>query len=648
MSQASVEQILERLKEVKAISHGWIALCPAHEDHNRSLKVDVVNGRTLVKCHAGCDQRSVITAIGPELFNGAAKARNGNGKGADRENLEKVAEYTYSDRNGKPVFFRDRYEWIEGGERQKGVYPRQLDGSRSGSAPVPYRLHRVAHAIESGEQVLLVEGEKSADALAENGFCATTTGSAESWRPKFAEHFRGARLVIWPDADEPGERYAAAAARDLAAVVSELRVLRFPNVRQKWDAADYFEEGGNAEQLERLLADAPEWTDVISPPAPEPTTAEDPSVPGQRRPLVLKRLLEGEPPTPPKMQIDQFLLSGDVNVLGGGGDAGKTTTMLAAAVSTAAARPLFGSLCVREPGPVVLVVPEDGEAVARHHVDALIAGLTPPISEAERAKLERDLHIIGDDRAVNLLVDTPELAERLAEVRPSLVILDPISSLIGDANENDESVAELVCSNLRRRIGRPLGAAILLAGHLRKPGRDSAETQGVYDVKGSAGWTNHARIVWLVTKPKGGDTITYRLVKANRLQTGLEHQAKILIDADPENAAHWLTCRLTDANLGSSSQAYTPGVGRAINDNEKKALAALDDQHEPGLRLSYSGWFKQSGLLNESTFKNVRDRLLSAKLAEAIPTGKKTRTGGIEYAYTILDGGRHALETGWK
>ena len=41
-----------------------LARCPAHEDRNPSLSIsDGTGGRTLVKCHGGCDQRRVIDAL---------------------------------------------------------------------------------------------------------------------------------------------------------------------------------------------------------------------------------------------------------------------------------------------------------------------------------------------------------------------------------------------------------------------------------------------------------------------------------------------------------------------------------------------------------------------------------------------------------
>jgi hypothetical protein len=42
----------------------WMARCPAHEDRAPSLSISARHdGKVLVRCHAGCDQRDVITAL---------------------------------------------------------------------------------------------------------------------------------------------------------------------------------------------------------------------------------------------------------------------------------------------------------------------------------------------------------------------------------------------------------------------------------------------------------------------------------------------------------------------------------------------------------------------------------------------------------
>lgn len=42
----------------------WMARCPAHDDRTPSLSIaDARDGKVLVRCHAGCDQRDVIAAL---------------------------------------------------------------------------------------------------------------------------------------------------------------------------------------------------------------------------------------------------------------------------------------------------------------------------------------------------------------------------------------------------------------------------------------------------------------------------------------------------------------------------------------------------------------------------------------------------------
>lgn len=42
---------------------GWVARCPAHDDHSPSLSVTSENGKVLVHCFTGCPQEAVIRAL---------------------------------------------------------------------------------------------------------------------------------------------------------------------------------------------------------------------------------------------------------------------------------------------------------------------------------------------------------------------------------------------------------------------------------------------------------------------------------------------------------------------------------------------------------------------------------------------------------
>jgi len=48
----------------RKVGSGWIARCLTHDDREPSLSVrDSADGKILVRCHAGCDQREVVAAL---------------------------------------------------------------------------------------------------------------------------------------------------------------------------------------------------------------------------------------------------------------------------------------------------------------------------------------------------------------------------------------------------------------------------------------------------------------------------------------------------------------------------------------------------------------------------------------------------------
>ncbi|MDL2207530.1 CHC2 zinc finger domain-containing protein [Desulfovibrio sp. OttesenSCG-928-M16] len=99
-------------------------------------------------------------------------------------------------------------------------------------------------SVTASHVVYLVEGEKCCEALLSVGLCATTSGSANSWRPEFAELLRGKTVIIIPDADEPGETYAAQAAKDLLGVADSVRIMRLEGLPAGGDVADWIEAKG--------------------------------------------------------------------------------------------------------------------------------------------------------------------------------------------------------------------------------------------------------------------------------------------------------------------------------------------------------------------------------------------------------------------
>lgn len=59
--------LLDRLDGLQGRGPRWRAICPAHTSKHgtRSLSVlELDDGRTLVRCHAGCDVQEVLGAVG--------------------------------------------------------------------------------------------------------------------------------------------------------------------------------------------------------------------------------------------------------------------------------------------------------------------------------------------------------------------------------------------------------------------------------------------------------------------------------------------------------------------------------------------------------------------------------------------------------
>ena len=358
-----------------------------------------------------------------------------------------------------------------------------------------------------------------------------------------------------------------------------------------------------------------------------------------REPLPTLRVMAGEAPEPPAVLAENLVVDADVNEWAGHGGAAKSVLALMLATAVALGRPVFGTLTVHRAGAVLIVAPEDGVAAVRMMLDAIAEGLS--LDAAERATLIERLYIVPDSEAVNLCCDTGRLRDAAQACGAVLVILDPLRNLLGGADEIDNAIAGAVVDALRRDVCRGAGAACLILHHNRKPGRDGLEAgPSVHDVRGGGAWAAGARLVFGVTKQ--GDHISLTALKANRLRSDLRHELQLAIEADPATPTRWLRCAVTDLNGGLGSESYTPGIARALTPNEQTALAALDDSQEPGARLSWTGWHKRSGL-KDDTFDRVKGRLISAGLASAENSGKRTPRCGTIYSYGITDTGRALL-----
>ncbi|WP_347252861.1 phage/plasmid primase, P4 family [Dokdonella sp.] len=153
-----------------------------------------------------------------------------------------TAKWDYLDAAGKLIAVVYRYDPPG---RKKEFRP--WDARRRKTAPPDPRPLFHQPGIASAAQVVLVEGEKCAQALIDAGITATTAMHGANapvdktdWSP-----LAGKSVLIWPDRDKPGWEYATLAAQAILSAGAKTCHILYPpeEAADGWDAADAVAEG---------------------------------------------------------------------------------------------------------------------------------------------------------------------------------------------------------------------------------------------------------------------------------------------------------------------------------------------------------------------------------------------------------------------
>lgn len=350
---------------------------------------------------------------------------------------------------------------------------------RPTSPPEGWPLYGLGKVLESAGDapVFVVEGEGCADALHALGLVAVTSGSASSaagadWRP-----LAGRRVILWPDHDDAGLKYADAVRARLSALGVACECLDFLalGLPAKGDAVDWI--GAN----------------------PDATAADV---------LALSRLAIAEPERdgvqlvcmadvdmkPVDWLWPGWLARGKLHILAGSPGTGKTTIALAlaATVSTGGRWPDGEQCSFGKPARVLVWSGEDDPA------DTIAPRLAAAGADLTRVLAVDSVRIDGQPVAFDPAAHIPELAARMAELGDvALLIVDPIvSAVAGDSHKNGEvrrALEPLV------RLGQHFGCAVLGISHFSKGtgGKDPTER-----VTGSVAFGALARVVLGTVKPR--------------------------------------------------------------------------------------------------------------------------------------------------
>lgn len=269
------DEILTHFQIQKRYGDKAQARCPCHDDKQASLTITKGRTRTLIHCHAGCNFEDIIQKVGLKTqdlyFEERPLGSNWKRYIESREHRKIEAVYNYvSSANGEYAFTKirmqdkrmiygvlcnDRFTYGLGGKHRKDL--KSVYGD----------LRVLNKAIAEGKPIFIPEGEKDTDSLTKRGYIALTYGGSGDWQSEFATLFKGAKVYILADNDEPGRKVANAILSDLKGVAKSAKVIvPVPDI-PKADISDYFAAGHSNEDFETLIKESVTDT-VVGDPIP--------------------------------------------------------------------------------------------------------------------------------------------------------------------------------------------------------------------------------------------------------------------------------------------------------------------------------------------------------------------------------------------
>lgn len=265
------EAILSRFKNVKSNGSrkgSFMCECPCHQSEGRkSLCITFTRDKVLFNDFGRCSTDSILAAVGlswADVMEGNDRPHypwyermtfGFNQKNGGGWSMKEV--YDYTDENGKYLYSKVRFEKPgKGKEIRFYRIDKKNDSYIAGKGDAEqtlYNLQSFLWAVSEGMEVFYVEGEKDVETLRKNGLYATTAGSVDDWKEKYARYFTGAKVTVIADNDKPGKDLADDVMRDIRKYAYWRQVLT-PSAMPKGDVTDYLtSEGGTVNGLKGMV-----------------------------------------------------------------------------------------------------------------------------------------------------------------------------------------------------------------------------------------------------------------------------------------------------------------------------------------------------------------------------------------------------------
>ncbi|MGN0488380.1 MAG: phage/plasmid primase, P4 family [Ruminococcus sp.] len=252
-----IEELLGYFHGVKTLSDNhYLVKCPCHNDHKPSLDIAVKADKILMACPVcGANGKQVMGTLGlnvKDLFLAPISTPT--------KNKPQSVDYIYSDTLKKSRFYmwdnkKQEYKkgfcwWNKVGNKwQKGL-PKDKNGR---SVSIPLYNQKCLAAVNNGQVVYIVEGEKDVDTLKEKlhllAVCsphgAGKGNLSNKWRKEYNKLFQGLDVAIVPDNDTTGKTLAHYIAKEILLYAKSIKIINLSdewnNLKEKGDITDIYE-----------------------------------------------------------------------------------------------------------------------------------------------------------------------------------------------------------------------------------------------------------------------------------------------------------------------------------------------------------------------------------------------------------------------
>ena len=406
----------------------------------------------------------------------------------ESEDLGKpAAKWDYFDRHGNLIACVYRYDTPDG----KEFRPWDVK-TRRHRAPEPRPLYNQP-GIAKSNVVVLVEGEKCAEALIGLGICATTAMNGANapvektdWSP-----LCGKQVVLWPDNDEAGRHYAETVVEKLrGAGVTALSVLIPPDGKPEgWDIADAVKEGMD---VPAFLASANRAAFTLS----------SPGLPA----FSVGHLLDDESLMPDDIIAPRVLTPGGLLVLGGAPKVGKTDFLLCMLAHMAAGLPFLG-MRPAKPLKIFYFQAEIGYHYLRERLRAVSFDRNFLPLVRQNLVITPQVRMLLDEEGVELVRGA--ILQHFDPKLLDIIAIDPLRNVYDGAGENDNTEMLTFLQNrvekLRFLVNPDLG--VILAHHTKKIGKRVLEEDPFQGLSGAGSLRSFYSTGMILFRPNEQDSV---------------------------------------------------------------------------------------------------------------------------------------------